>query len=349
MTKLPWPPHDPEIAAALMLAYRDESWSKYHGPNCERLQAQIAAAWGGEHVFLCGSGTYAVELGLRALNVEPGDEVILADYDFPGNFLTIHELGATPVLVDVDAESWNLSISAVRAALSPKTKAIVASHLHGGVVPMRELRDAAPGVAILEDACQCPGAWIQGKRAGAWGDVGVVSFGGSKLLSAGRGGAVFTSRPDVAARARVHHLRGNIVCPLSELQAAVLGPQLAKLDERNRRRGAFVAHLTRALADNRRLRPFVNRVDAEPGYYKVGFQYQGCRTHLIERMHAAGFSLDVGFRAGHVGRSPKRYRAGSSLEQSLRAHQQAVVLHHPLLLEDVSHAERFAAALAAME
>src|SRR5215831_17047378 len=110
---------------------------------------------------------------------------------------------------------------------------------------MREVMEAcsARGVAVVEDAAQCPGASVQGRPAGAWGDVGVLSFGGSKLLSAGRGGALLTRHADVHQRARLFLHRGNLVCPLSELQAAVLLPQLAKLDERNGQRAASVGRL----------------------------------------------------------------------------------------------------------
>ena len=96
-----------------------------------------------DHVLLCGSGNYAVELGLRALKIGPGDEVILAAYDYPGNFLSILAVGALPVLVDVEPRTWNLSLDAVREAVGPATRAILASHLHGGAVPMPALMTLA--------------------------------------------------------------------------------------------------------------------------------------------------------------------------------------------------------------
>src|SRR5439155_19329589 len=129
---------------------------------------------------------FAVELALRALNVGPGDEVILAGYDYLGNFLSVHAVGARPVLVDVQADNWNLDPAALEAAISPNTRAIIASHLHGGVVPMREAMDFAVAhqLKVIEDAAQMPGAVIQGRTAGTQGDAGILSFGGSKLLTA---------------------------------------------------------------------------------------------------------------------------------------------------------------------
>src|SRR5687767_1262281 len=96
----PWPPADPDILDALTRAVHDGSWGVYHGPNCAALEQSLSTQFQIEHVHLCGSGTFAVELGLRALNVSSGDEVLLAAYDFPGNFLSIHAVGALPVLVD---------------------------------------------------------------------------------------------------------------------------------------------------------------------------------------------------------------------------------------------------------
>src|SRR5256885_2272952 len=123
-------------------------------------------------------------------------------------------------------------------AIGPATRAAVVSHLHGGIVPMRQVMQvaAARGVAVVEDAAQAPGAVVQGRKAGTWGDAGVLSFGGSKLLTAGRGGALLTPHADVHQRARLVLNRGNITCPLSELQAAVLLPPLDKLNARNARR-----------------------------------------------------------------------------------------------------------------
>jgi dTDP-4-amino-4,6-dideoxygalactose transaminase len=349
----PWPPHDPDVGAAVERALRDRSWGVYFGHNAEDLEQALREFFHLEHVLLCGSGTYAVELGLRALGVGAGDEVILASYDYPGNIHCVYAVGATPVLVDIDPDNWNLSLDAVREALGPATKAVLASHLHGGVVAMRELMELAGerDVAVLEDAAQCPGATVQGKLAGTWGDAGVISFGGSKLLTAGRGGALLSHRHNVQIRARSHWLRGNIVCPLSELQAAALVPQVAKLPERHQRRLANVARLTRLLDAVPGLRPFVNRTEqTSPGYYKLGFQYDAealsmVRDLFIAAVRAEGIALNAGFAAQHVGRSPKRYRRGSGLSESERAQREIVTLHHPVLLGSDEDTDQVAAAI----
>jgi dTDP-4-amino-4,6-dideoxygalactose transaminase len=335
-----WPILDAEVVEAAQRALRDGSWGLYRGPNAEALEQALQRFFGIDHVLLCGSGTFAVELGLRALQVGPGDEVICASYDYPGNLLCVHAVGAVPVLVDVNPEDWNLAVPAVAAAMAAATKAIIASHLHGGAIAMRELCDLARGrgVLVLEDAAQCPGALVQGKLAGTWGDAGVVSFGGSKLLSAGRGGALLSRRPDVHQRARTHWLRGNVVAPLSELQAAVLVPQIAKLAERHRRRLASVQRLIGWLESVPGLRPFASSLpETQPGYYKLGLQLDERafgldRDRFVAALRGEGIAMSAGFAAQHVGRSPKRYRKGSSLAESERAHSGTVILHHPVLL-----------------
>ncbi len=348
-----WPLPDDDVRAALQAAYADGSWGQYHGPHVARLEERLAAFHEVPHVLSCGSGTFAVELALRAVRVEAGDEVLLAAYDYPGNFLAIHAVGARPVLVDVAPHNWNLAPERLAAALSPATKALIASHLHGGLVPMRAVMAfaAAHGLCVIEDAAQAPGARVEGRRAGTWGDAGILSFGGSKLLTAGRGGALLTSRADVHQRARLAQQRGNAVCPLSELQAAVLLPQLEKLDERNARRLRNVKDLCAQLRDVPGLRPFVNSVDdSAAAYYKLGFQYDAAafglpRERFVAAVRAEGIAFDEGFRALHVGRSPARCRRGGGLAEAERAHHNCVILHHPVLLGTSADGEEVARAV----
>jgi perosamine synthetase len=348
-----WPIFDEGILHALQAAHRDGSWGRYHGGHVERLEERLAVDHGVGHALTCGSGTFAVELALRALKVGPGDEVVLAAYDYGGNFLAVHAVGARPVLADLDPDNWNLDPEQLELAFTPAARAVIVSHLHGGLVPMRSLMEwAAPrGVRVIEDAAQAPGATVQGQRTGTWGDVGILSFGGSKLLTAGRGGVLLTRHADVYQRARVWLHRGNHVCPLSELQAAVVAPQLDRLADHNARRTDRVALLRQHLANVPGFRLFDNReIEGLAGYYKVGFQFNAERFGLSrERFVAAargeGIALDEGFRALHMGRSPSRWRAAGPLVQAEKAHHGAVVLHHPILLGTAAEVEQVAAAV----
>jgi dTDP-4-amino-4,6-dideoxygalactose transaminase len=342
-----WPVADEAVRLALEAAFRDGSWGKYHGGNVERLEQRLAEMLGVSHVLTCASGTFAVETALRALSVGPGDEVVLAGYDYPGNFLSVHAVGARPVLVDVEAGNWNLAPQRLRDALGPLTKAVIVSHLHGGLVPMSEVTAICGehGVAVIEDAAQTPGAAVDGRSAGTHGDVGVFSFGGSKLLTAGRGGALVTRRADIYQRARLVLVRGNnLVCPLSELQAAVLLPQLDALPVLHQCRQLAVSRLRTLLTGLPGLRLLDNRAAGSPAYYKVGLQYDESafglpRARLVAAVRAEGIALDEGFRALHAGRSTSRWRAGGPLDEVERAHRGMLILHHPVLLssdEDVT-------------
>jgi perosamine synthetase len=349
----PWPPPDEDIVHALQAVYADGSWGRYHGNYVERLETVLRGYHQVPFALACGSGTFAVELALRALRIGAGDEVILAAYDYPGNFLSVHAVGAMPVLVDVDRDNWNFDPNRLTAAVGPNVKAIIVSHLHAGMVPMRELTNLAKdfGLAVIEDAAQVPGAMVQGQKAGTWGDVAILSFGGSKLLTSGRGGALLTKRADVYQRARTHFFRGNQLCPLSELQAAVLLPQLEKLDQRNDLRAGNVRRLCELVRGIPGIRPFVNRTtEVEPGYYKLGFQFDQKafgleRSKAVAALRAEGIAFDEGFHALHIGRSPRRYRAVAELPEAERAHAGCLVLHHPVLLGDAADIEQVAAAV----
>lgn len=347
-----WPPADEEVRQALDEAHRDGSWGKYHGGRVEILEQRLGE-YHGCHALACGSGSFAIELALRALKIGPGDEVVLSAYDYPGNFLAVHAIGAVPVLADVHPDNWNLDADRLAEACGPTTRAFLVSHLHGGIVPMRQVMElaAARGVKVVEDAAQCPGAVVQGRRAGTWGDAGVLSFGGSKLLTAGRGGALLTPHADVWQRARLALHRGNVICPLSELQAAVLLPQFAHLDGRNAQRALQVGQLLEWLRDVPGLRPFVNAVaDSQPAYYKLGLRLEAgafglSRQRWVAALRAEGIAFDEGFRGLHVGRSPSRFRRGGSLTEADRAHAGSVILHHPVLLGTSADVEEVARAV----
>jgi dTDP-4-amino-4,6-dideoxygalactose transaminase len=347
-----WPLEDAEVWAALQAVYASGDWGRYHGAFTARLAEQLAALHGVEHVFLCSSGTLAVELALRGLKVGPGDEVILAGYDFAGNFRAVESVGARPVLADIDPRNWCLTTETIEPALSEQTRAVIVSHLHGGLAPLEAIHTLAVSrhISVIEDACQSPGATVQGRPAGTWGDVGILSFGGSKLLTAGRGGAVLTNRADVLQRIKVYCERGNHAFPLSELQAAVLGPQVEKLAARNRKRGENVEWLLERCRGFQFLRPLQNPPGAGiPSYYKLAWLYEGgtlggrSREQFLGVVQAEGVAVDVGFH-GFVKRPASRCRKIGDLRHSARAAEATVLLHHPILLQPREELERVTAA-----
>ncbi|MDA0837424.1 MAG: aminotransferase class V-fold PLP-dependent enzyme [Planctomycetota bacterium] len=346
----PWPPASDAIREALDRVYRSGDWGRYHGAECDALESELQEYLGCQYVELCCSGTAAVELALRGVKVGQGDEVILSAYDFKGNFADVLAVGGTPVLVDPLAANWNFDPKRLEDAVSDKTKAILVSHLHGGIVPMQQVMDFAVthGLKVVEDAAQTPGARISGRQAGTWGHVGVYSFGGSKLLSAGRGGAVFTNDGPIAQRIRLHCQRGNHAYPLSELQSAVVRPQLAVLDGMNEIRAKIVKALLLHISEADGLSILKNEAsDSSPGYYKVGFKFcveAFCgldRDQFSEAMRAEGIALSPGFRSLHRIHSTKRFRAVGELKNADEADERMIVLSHPGLLAGIVFVEHF--------
>jgi perosamine synthetase len=343
-----WPPADEEVRVALEATLRDGSWGHYHGRHSEALVDNLSAQFDSKYVVLASSGTIAVEMALRGVGVKAGDEVLLAGYDFPGNFRSIEAIGAYPVLVDIDPVNWCLNLQALESLAkdagksSSKVRAVVISHLHGGLAPMQKITELARRHrwAVVEDTCQAPGARVDGRAAGSWGDVGVLSFGGSKLLTAGRGGALLTNHQSVMQRAKIFAERGNNAFPLSELQAAVLNPQLSKLASRNLKRreaAALLVNLVRQKVDH--LVPLEHQGNDQPVFYKVAWRYQSTdpgavtRAELVAACQARGIPIDTGFR-GFVERTKRRCRKVSELPHSRAAAQGTLLLHHPVLLQE---------------
>ena len=353
-----WPITDDAIREVFEALLRDGSWGRYHGPHCDRLREELAEVHSVEHVLLCSSGTSAVELALRAARVQPGDEVILAAYDYKANFANVLTLQATPVLVDTQPGVPVPDPGQVSAAIGEKTRAILCSHLHGCFAPVDEIKRIAEarGITIIEDACQASGGILDGKAAGSIGDVGILSFGGSKLLTAGRGGAVLTNNATLAQRIRLYTQRGNDAYPLSEMQAAVLLPQLQQLPARTQTRLANVLLLLQQLSSFSVFQPVVNpdpreAIEITPAFYKLAFRYcpgeQGhvSRKECAARLRSQRVAMDPAFTALHRTHSRSRFRAVGNLPNATSLHDNLMTLHHPVLLADSEEISRVAAVL----
>ncbi len=209
------------------------------GPEVEAFEREFAAYLGAEHCVGVANGTDAITIALRALGVGQGDEVVCPSYTFYASVEATVSAGATPVFCDIDPATGCVTPETVKAALTPRTKAVMAVHLFGNVAPVDELR--ALGLPVLEDAAQAAGATLHGKRAGALGDAATFSFFPSKNLPCfGDGGAVVTDDDEVAKLARRLRFHGSddkqtfvevgYNSRLDEMQAAVLRILLPELD-----------------------------------------------------------------------------------------------------------------------
>jgi len=232
------------------------------GEEVAAFEREIAAYVGVKHAIGVSSGTDALTIALSALGIGEGHEVITTPYTFFATTGAILRVGATPVFVDIERDSFNLDAERVTEALTPRTRAILPVHLFGQAADMRALRTVADtnALALIEDAAQALGATLHGQRAGALGDIGCFSFFPTKNLGAfGDGGLVTTNDDGLAELARSlrghgfsakhfsQRLGGNY--RLDALQAAVLRVKLPYLDGFNARRRKNAQHYSRAASN----------------------------------------------------------------------------------------------------
>lgn len=240
------------------------------GGELRAFEEEYAAFCGARECIGVGNGLDALHLILRAMDIGPGDEVIVPSNTFIASWLAVSQTGATPVPVEPDPRTYNLDPARIEAAVTGRTRAIMAVHLYGQPADMDAIGEVAArhGLRVVEDAAQAQGARCRGRRAGALGDAAAWSFYPGKNLGAlGDAGAVTTDDPELAERIRVlrnygsrvkyvHEVEG-VNSRLDEIQAAVLRVKLGRLDEWNARRRAVAEVYDAALADSGAVLPHV--------------------------------------------------------------------------------------------
>ncbi|NOZ30320.1 MAG: DegT/DnrJ/EryC1/StrS family aminotransferase [Chloroflexi bacterium] len=238
------------------------------GPEVRNFEEAFAAYCEAKHAIGVGSGTAALFLALQACGIGPGDEVITTPFTFMATAEAISQVGARPVFVDIDRDTYNIDPEQIEAAITPRTKAIMPVHLYGQPAEMDEINAIAKahGLWVIEDAAQAHGARYKGRRVGSLGDIACFSFYPSKNLGAyGDGGAVVTNHDDLAARVRLlrdHGRSSKYVhqelgwgLRLDALQAAILGAKLPHLDEWNAARRERAQRYAEWLADTEIVTP----------------------------------------------------------------------------------------------
>ena len=277
------------------------------GPEVRAFERAFAAYIGVEHAVGVGSGTDALVLALRALDIGPGDEVVTVSHTALATVAAVIATGATPVLVDVEPRCYTVDPAGIEAAITRKTKGIIPVHLYGQSVDMDAVARIARahGLTVIEDCAQAVGATHRGRRLGSIGDVGCFSFYPTKNLGAvGDAGAVVTRRTDVAERlARIRQYGWNEArrtqepganSRLDEIQAAILGVKLPTLDADNARRRQIARHYTEAFDDLPIVLP-ASRADAEHVYhlYVIACERPEQRESLRQALAADGIMAGV--------------------------------------------------------
>jgi perosamine synthetase len=226
--------HDPRTAAqrpiavsqpdlsgrerACLLEAFDSSWISSKGPCIAEFETLFADFAGTGHAVTCVNGTAALHLALSALDLGPGDEVIVPTLTYVATANAVRYVGAEPVFADCDPDTWTLDPQSVDRLVTDRTRAVIAVHLHGVPCDMQGLGDLARryGLRIVEDAAEAHGARFGGRPVGSLGDIATFSFYGNKIITTGEGGMVCTD--DAGLAERVRRLRGQGVVPDAQYQ-----------------------------------------------------------------------------------------------------------------------------------
>lgn len=304
-------------------------WISSSGDYVRRFEEGFAAWCGRRFGVAATSGTAALHLALRAVGIGPGDEVVLPDFTMVACLFSVLYLGAKPVFVDVEPDTWTLDPALLEAAITSRTRAIMPVHIYGHPCEMKPILALADqrGLAVIEDAAEAHGAEYRGRRCGSFGTASAFSFFANKILTTGEGGMVLTDNPGVADRCRSYR---NLCFPrtgardyvhddvgynyrLTNLQAALGVAQLERADELVRRRIA----VARLYADRLRgipgLQLPVERPHVRNVYWMYGVvvdrgRFGMDRDALAAALHTAGIDSRPFFKPLHS--QPALARAG---------------------------------------
>ncbi|GGG52917.1 DegT/DnrJ/EryC1/StrS family aminotransferase [Hymenobacter glacieicola] len=247
----------------------EDNWVAPAGPNLDGFERDICEFTGAQHCVALTSGTAAIHLGLRLLGVGTGDEVLCPSFTFVATANPILYLGATPVFIDSEAETWNICPQRLREALEAlrrqnrRPKALILVHLYGMPAQLREVLAVAAEfeVPVLEDAAEALGSRYDGQPLGTFGEVGVFSFNGNKILTTSGGGALVTNNPEWAQKIRFWATQAKDTAPhyqhselgynyrLSNLLAGIGRGQMELLEDRVKKRREIFAWYQKHLVD----------------------------------------------------------------------------------------------------
>jgi perosamine synthetase len=244
--------HVPLVSPSLSgneLRYVEEcittGWISSQGQFIQRFETMTRDFIGSQYALSTANGTLSLQLAIQALDIGPGDEVIVPNFTFGASANAVMQRGATPVFADIDSLTWTLDPDAVEALVGPRTKAIMPVHIYGQACDMDPLMDIARrhGLKVIEDCAEALGAEYKGRRIGSIGDVGCFSFFANKIITTGEGGLVTVNDPQLFERLRLlrdhgvkperryWHLEPGTNCRMTNLQAALGVAQMERVDE----------------------------------------------------------------------------------------------------------------------
>lgn len=313
-----WPIIGSEEENALTRVLKSGKWNRIGGSAVDEFERRWASQLGAPHVLATSSGTSALVVALNALEVGPGDEVLLPPYTFVATLNAVLLQHALPVFVDTDRETFQMNARLIGTAASKRTRAIIPVHLGGIAADLDTTLSEARRLKlqVIEDACQSHLAEWRGRKVGTLGDLGCFSFQASKHLNSGEGGAVVGSDAELMGRCRSFHNQGRAVQNsgfayarngdnrrLTEFQGALLLAQLERLEEQTRRREENARYLTSQLKQIAGLAPARLYEGCTRGaYHLYMFRYDPAqfgglpRDRFIEAMRAEGIPCSSGYQ-----------------------------------------------------
>ncbi|MEM1930948.1 MAG: DegT/DnrJ/EryC1/StrS family aminotransferase [Sulfolobales archaeon] len=273
----------------------------------EEFEKQLARYLGVKHVVAVSNGTAALYLSLKALGVGQGDEVIVPDFTFFATASTALLAGATPVLVDIELETYTIDPDQLRKAVSNKTKVVVPVHLYGHPADMDRVTEIASErqLYIVEDCAQALGAEIRGRKVGSLGHVAAFSFYPTKSITTGEGGAVATDSDDVAdlvrllrnhgQKSRYYHVELGWNMRITDVQAALGLSQLKRLDEMNEKRRRLARVYLEELASVPQIRLPIEKPGVKHVYnlFTIWVEGDGARDRLARYLRDRGIETAV--------------------------------------------------------
>lgn len=314
------------------------------GPEGEAFEAEVSSSLGGRPCLGVNSATDALMLGLMAAGIGPGDEVITVSFTATPTVMAIQMAGATPVLVDIDLARYTIDPAACRAAITPRTRAVIAVHLYGQAAPLDELRALCDqhGLLLFEDCAQAQGARYRGQYVGAVGDLAAFSFYPTKTLGApGDGGMLSAKDPALVEKARhlancgmrrkYEFVERGVNSRLDEIQAAMLRVKFAHLDSWNARRREIAARYRAGLAGLPEITLPAEDAACEHAYHLFVIRHPR-RDELARALAARGVDTLVHYPQAIHQQAPYRHLApAGSLPRAEEA--AATVLSLPLYPE----------------
>lgn len=279
-----------------------DSTAFINGPEVKNFQTELESYLNVKHVIPCGNGTDALQIALMVLDLQPGDEVITADFTFAATVEVIHLLGLKSVLVDVDYDTFLIDPEQIRKAITSKTKVIIPVHLFGQCANMDEINKIAKehNLFVVEDTAQGIGADFKGQKAGTIGTIGTTSFFPSKNLGCyGDGGAIFTNDDALAHKMRgivnhgmyqrYYHDEIGVNSRLDSIQAAILRVKLPHLDDYNKARRKAADFYNEAFYEVPELLTPIKSEDSTHVYHQYTLRVtNGKRNELKEFLEAKG-------------------------------------------------------------